>query len=165
MLSVLIETRNHEDALARTLASLVGGAVEGVVREVIICDAGSTDRTQLVADHTGCQFLAGGLAAGIRKARSEWLLFLKPGTRLAEGWMAEVVEHVTNGGGAARFTRSRMSRPPILSRLFSLRRPRFDGLVIEKARAQALARGEEDAAWLARKVSARRLSGEIHLPA
>ena len=33
MLSVLIETRNDEEALARTLASLVGGAVEGVVRE------------------------------------------------------------------------------------------------------------------------------------
>jgi len=37
--------------------------------------------------------------------------------------------------------------------------------VIEKARAQSLAPGDEDAAWLARKVSARRLSGEIHLPA
>lgn len=165
MLSVVIQTHNDEDALARTLASLVSASVEGVVREVIICDSGSTDRTHLVADHTGCQFMTGGLAAGIRKARSEWLLFLKPGTRLAEGWMAEVVEHVARGGGPARFTRSRMSRPPILSRLFSLPGSRFDGLVIEKARAQALARGDEDAAWLARKVSARRLSGEIHLPA
>jgi len=165
MLSVVIQTHNDEDALARTLASLVSASLEGVVREVIICDGGSTDRTHLVADHTGCRFVTGGLAAGMRHARSDWLMFLKPGTRLAEGWMAGVVDHIGNGGGPARFTRSRMSRPPILRRLFSLPRARFDGLVIEKARAQSLARGDEDAAWLARKVSARRLSGEIHLPA
>ncbi|TIR96069.1 MAG: glycosyl transferase family 2, partial [Mesorhizobium sp.] len=36
MLSVLIETRNDEEGLARTLASLIGGAVEGVVRDVIV---------------------------------------------------------------------------------------------------------------------------------
>ncbi|NMG41092.1 glycosyltransferase [Chelativorans sp. ZYF759] len=165
MLSVVIQTHNDEDSLARTLASLVSASVEGVVREVIVCDGGSTDRTHLVADHTGCQFIAGGLSAGIGKARSDWLLFLKPGTRLADGWMAEVVDHIARGRGPARFTRSRGSRPPILSRLFFLPRSRFDGLVIEKARAQALARGNEDAAWLARKVSARRLAGEIHLPA
>ncbi|MCG6113794.1 MAG: glycosyltransferase [Mesorhizobium sp.] len=165
MLSVVIQTHNDEDALARTLASLVSASVDGVVREVIICDAGSTDRTHLVADHTGCQFLTGGLSAGIRQARSDWLMFLRPGTRLADGWTAELIEHIARGGGPARFTRSRMSRPPILSRLFGLKRNRFDGLVIEKARAQSLARGDEDAAWLARKVSARRLSGEIHLPA
>lgn len=143
----------------------MSASVDGVVREVIVCDGGSTDRTHLVADHTGCHFMTGGLAAGIGRARSDWLLFLKPGTRLAEGWMAGVVEHIADGGGPARFTRSRLSRPTILSRLFSLPRSRFDGLVIEKARAQSLARGDEDAAWLARKVSARRLSGEIHLPA
>ncbi|MGY6708605.1 MAG: glycosyltransferase [Rhizobiaceae bacterium] len=165
MLSVVIQTHNDEDALARTLASLVSASVEGVVREVIVCDAGSTDRTDLVADHTGCEFESGGLAAGIRRARNDWLMFLKPGTRLADGWTNDLVEHIAAGRGPARFTRSRMSRPPIFSRLFFLSRNRFDGLVIEKTRAQALVQGDKDAAWLARKVSARRLSGEIHLPA
>ncbi|MDP3898731.1 MAG: glycosyltransferase, partial [Mesorhizobium sp.] len=51
MLTVVIETRNEEEALARTLASLVGGSVEGVVREVMVHDRGSTDHTVLVADH------------------------------------------------------------------------------------------------------------------
>src|SRR5690606_8591932 len=60
MLSVLIETHNHEDALARTLACLVSGAVEGVVREVIVCDAGSSDRTAIVAEHAGCHFIGEG---------------------------------------------------------------------------------------------------------
>ena len=45
MLSVVIETLNDEDPLARTLSSLVGPAVEGAVREVIVCDRGSTDGT------------------------------------------------------------------------------------------------------------------------
>ena len=47
MLSVLIETRNDEEGLARTLASLIAAAVEGVVREVIVCDLGSTDQEWL----------------------------------------------------------------------------------------------------------------------
>jgi hypothetical protein len=79
--------------------------------------------------------------------------------------MGAVIEHMNDGGGPARFTRSRTSRPPILRRLFAWRRSRFDGLVIEKARALTLAQDENDAAWLASKVSARRISGEIHLPA
>ena len=103
--------------------------------------------------------------AGIRRARGEWLLFLQPGTRMADGWMQAVIEHIAGGGGPARFTRSRMSRPPILRRIFAARRPLTDGLVIEKSRALSLAAGDGDAAWLASKVSARRISGEIHLPA
>src|SRR5690606_10137882 len=79
MLSVLIETRNHEEELARTLASLVGGAVEGVVREVIICDAGSTDHTHMVAEHAGCRYVAeGGIGAAVRQAKGEWLVLLEP---------------------------------------------------------------------------------------
>jgi hypothetical protein len=166
MLSVVIETLNDEDALARTLASLVPAAVEGVVREVIVCDRGSTDRTRQVADYAGCAFIAdGALPAGIRAARAEWLLLLQPGSRMADGWMQPVVEHMAAGGGPARFTRSRVSRLPVWARLFAGRKPLVDGLVIEKSRALALANGDDDAAWLARKVSARRLSGEIHLPA
>jgi glycosyltransferase involved in cell wall biosynthesis len=166
MLSVVIETKNDEDGLARTLASLVPAAVDGVVREVIVCDRGSTDRTDLVAEHTGCIFLSGdSLPAGIKRARSDWLLFLQPGSRLADGWIAAVVDHMNEGGGPARFTLSRLSRPAILRRLFAWRRSRFDGLVIEKARALTIAHDDGDTAWLASKVSARRISGEIHLPA
>ena len=69
MLTVLIETKDDEEGLTRTLASLVGGAVEGVVRDVIVCDSGSTDQTHRVAEHAGCNYLAaGGVAAVRRKA-------------------------------------------------------------------------------------------------
>lgn len=162
MLSVLIETRNHEDALARTLASLVGGAVEGVVREVIICDAGSSDHTHGVAEHAGCCYLANArAAAGIRQAKSEWLLLLEPGARLLDGWMDEVVAHAGEATGAARFTRSRQSRQPFLTRVFSARRPLADGLVITRRQALSLARGDGSAGLIARSVSARRLGAQI----
>ncbi|TIT95003.1 MAG: glycosyltransferase, partial [Mesorhizobium sp.] len=93
MLSVLIETRNDEEGLARTLASLIGGAVEGVVRDVIVCDTGSTDQTHYVAEHAGCHYMAGGVADGIGQAKGDWLLLLEPGARLAEGWIEEVAAH------------------------------------------------------------------------
>ncbi|TIT31983.1 MAG: glycosyltransferase, partial [Mesorhizobium sp.] len=60
MLSVLIQTLNDEERLARTLASLIGGAVEGVVRDVVVCDGGSTDQTHRVAEHAGCLYVASG---------------------------------------------------------------------------------------------------------
>ncbi len=162
MLSVLIETRNDEEGLAHTLASLVGGAVEGVVREVIVCDAGSSDQTHHVAEHAGCHYLANApLAAGIRQAKSEWLLMLEPGARLREGWIEAVLSHAGSASGAARFTRSRQSREPFLSRIFAGRRPLADGLVVTKRQAQSLARGDGTGSTIARAVSPRRIGAEI----
>ena len=43
MLSVVIATQDSERALLPTLSALVAGAVAGVVREVIVTDAGSGD--------------------------------------------------------------------------------------------------------------------------
>ena len=162
MLTVLIETRNHEEALARTLASLVPGAVEGVVREVIVCDRGSTDQTHHVAEHAGCHYIAtGGIAAGIRQARSEWLLVLEPGARLLEGWGDDVGAHVAKQTMAARFTRSRAHRPRFLARIFSGNRALAEGLVITKRQALALSRTAGDAEALARGLSTNRLAAQI----
>ena len=112
MLSVLIETRNDEDGLAQTLASLISGAIEGVVREVIVCDNGSTDQTGKVADHAGCSYISGGIAAGVRQAKGDWLLLVEPGARLVDGWMEGVVAHTALQEMPARFSRaSRMARP------------------------------------------------------
>lgn len=162
MLSVVIETRNHEDALARTLSSLVGAAVEGVVREVIVCDTGSSDQTHRVAEHAGCHYIANAHAsAGVRQAKSEWILLLEPGARLREGWMEAVMSHINAATNAARFTRSKQSRQPFLVRIFAGRRPLVDGLVITKRQALSLARGDGSAGMIAKAVSARRLAAEI----
>lgn len=162
MLSVLIETQNDEEGLARTLGSLVTAAVEGVVREVIVCDRGSSDGTHRVADHAGCQFVAsGGVAAGIKQAKSDWLLLLEPGARLVAGWTEDVVEHTARLATAARFSRSRGARLPLLSRIFSGNRALSDGLVITKCQAMALSHAAHDAEAIARGLATRRLEAEI----
>jgi glycosyltransferase involved in cell wall biosynthesis len=161
MLSVLIETRNDEEGLARTLASLIGGAVEGVVRDVIVCDAGSTDQTHRVAEHAGCHYVAGSIATGIGQAKGDWLLFLEPGARLAEGWIDEVVAHTARQTMPARFARTRANRTPFLARVFSGKRTLAEGLVISKRQAAALAKSARSAEALARGLATRKLNAEI----
>jgi glycosyltransferase involved in cell wall biosynthesis len=161
MLSVLIETLNDEEGLARTLASLIGGAVEGVVRDVVVCDTGSTDQTHRVADHAGCQYVSGGIAAGIGQAKGEWLLLLEPGARLAEGWVDEVAAHTARQSAPARFSRARGSRAPFLSRVFSGNRALAEGLVISKRQAAALSKNAHSAEAIARGLATKRLDAEI----
>lgn len=136
MLSVLIETRNDEEGLARTLASLVGGVVEGMVREVIVCDLGSTDQTAKVAEHAGCRYLtAGGIGAGIAAAKGDWMLVLEPGARLVEGWADVVADHIAHSGKPARFSPARGARKSWFRTLFSRRNLTANGLVISRKQA------------------------------
>ncbi|KQZ93893.1 glycosyl transferase family 2 [Mesorhizobium sp. Root157] len=162
MLSVLIETRNDEEGLARTLASLIGGAVEGVVRDVIVCDHGSTDQTHKVADHAGCVWLPGiGLATAIHQAKGEWLLFVQPGARLLDGWVDGATGHMAKATMAARFARARSSRTPFFSRMLTRPSPLAQGLLISKARALALSKAAANSEALARGLGVKTLSAEI----
>jgi hypothetical protein len=164
MLSVVIETRNDEEGLARTLAALVGGAVEGVVREVIVCDGGSTDQTHRVAEHAGCHFIAeGGITAAIRQAKGEWLLLLESGARPSEGWTESVVEHVAGSALPARLSRARGSRVPFWTRIFAPRRALAEGLVITKRQATALSVHAHTGEAMARGLALRRLDAEIRV--
>ena len=162
MISVLIETHDDEEALARTLAALVGAVVEGVVREVIVCDRGSTDQTHYVAEHAGCRFVAeGGIAAGIAMAKGDWLLFVEPGARPLEGWTEAVLAHMNRSTAPARFTRSRGARLPFLARVFSANRGLEQGLLISKRQAASLAKNARDAEALARGLAVKTLEVEI----
>ncbi|MDQ6436038.1 glycosyl transferase family 2 [Mesorhizobium sp. LHD-90] len=164
MLTVLIETRNDEEALARTLASLVGAAVEGIVRDVIVCDHGSTDQTHYVAEHAGCHYVAeGGVAAGVRQAKGEWLLMLEPGARLVDGWTEAVIGHIAKQSMPARFSRSREDRRPLFSRMFSSPTALAEGLVIRKGQAMALAKSAKSAEAIARGLASRRLDAQIRV--
>lgn len=161
MISVLIETRNSEEELARTLSTLVGGAVEGVVREVIVCDRGSTDQTHHVAEHAGCSFVSGPAATGVRQAKSEWLLLLEPGAKLIDGWMESVASHIAKATIAGRFTRSRAHRSPFLARVFPGNRALALGLLIRKSQAVSLSRSGQEAEAIARGLATKQLAGEI----
>lgn len=164
MLTVVIETRNDEEALARTLGSLVAGAVEGMVREVIVHDRGSTDHTAVVADHAGCHLVHDGeLATGLRRARGEWLLLLEPGAKLSEGWMDAVLSHVERATIPARFSRNRKGRS-FLGRIFSTRRPLADGFLISRPQALSKIAHGEGVEALMKGASPKKLAAEI-LPA
>lgn len=92
MISVIIPARNAERTLAPTLSALVPAAVDGIVRQVIVVDGGSTDATVKVADLAGADVVesapgrGGQLAQGAAMARFPWLLFLNADTVLEEGW-------------------------------------------------------------------------------
>lgn len=96
MISVVIPTQNSEEALVRTLSTLVTGAADGTVREVVVVDGGSDDQTRLVAEGTGCDLISGAGGAWARCAigaaaaqRGEFLMFLRPGVLLDPGWESD----------------------------------------------------------------------------
>jgi rSAM/selenodomain-associated transferase 2 len=108
MISVIIPTLNAQAHLGMTLAALVPAAVDGLIREVIVVDGGSVDRTADVADAAGADLIresggrGGQLAAGGARARFPWLLFLHADTVLENGWEREAVEHMQKVDGGAR---------------------------------------------------------------
>ncbi|ADZ71777.1 glycosyltransferase [Polymorphum gilvum] len=113
MISVIIPTLNCEDSLAHALAALVPAAAEGIVREVIVVDGGSTDATARVADAAGCDWLPVSgdrgkrMAAGAEQAkRGPWLMFLAADTVLETGWHHEVAAFIERAERAGQGDRS-----------------------------------------------------------
>ena len=96
MLTVVIPTLDAEDRLPACLSALVPAAVEGLVKDVIIVDAGSSDATAKIADAAGAVFLqskkgrGAQMAAGAEIAKGDWLLFLHADTVLESDWDSEV---------------------------------------------------------------------------
>jgi glycosyltransferase involved in cell wall biosynthesis len=101
MISVVIPTLNAERLLPRCFDSLITAAVRGVVREVIVCDAGSTDATLAIADAAGAHIVHARkgrslqLAQGGGTAKADWLLFLHPETALEPGWEVEAESFIS----------------------------------------------------------------------
>jgi rSAM/selenodomain-associated transferase 2 len=100
MISVIIPTLNAAAYLPRALEPLVAGVVDGLVKEVIIADGGSSDDTLAIAEAAGCTVVsspvgrATQLRAGAGIAKGRWLLFLHADTALAPGWIEEASRFV-----------------------------------------------------------------------
>jgi glycosyltransferase involved in cell wall biosynthesis len=105
MISVLIATHDDERTLGQALASLVPAAVDGLVREVILADAGSTDGTLAVADDAGARVVRcdgpaeARVAEAAKGARSDWLLILDVAVPAPDGWEAAVAAVLNRGSG------------------------------------------------------------------
>ena len=68
MISVVLATSNDQRRLGGTLATLVEAAIDGLVAQVIVADAGSKDATLEIADDAGATIVEGGLL--LRPVRS-----------------------------------------------------------------------------------------------
>jgi rSAM/selenodomain-associated transferase 2 len=101
MISVVIPTLNSEEKLARTLAPLVHAAAQGLVKQVVIADGGSTDATPEIAEAAGCDFVSSAtgrgkqLRAGAQAAKGRWLLFLHADTVLGWDWSEEIERFIS----------------------------------------------------------------------
>lgn len=80
MLSIIIPTKNEEKLLPLLLDSIQRQSLR-VDYEIIVADAGSSDRTREIAARFGCKIIEGGLPSegrnkGAAAARGDLLLFL-----------------------------------------------------------------------------------------
>ena len=118
MLSVIIATHELERALVQTLAALVPGAAAGLLGEVIVADAGSTDETAEVADIAGCRFISSTEPLGARlkaaavSTRTPWLMFLRAGIVPEPGWLTAVDQFMRTTDLASDAARAAVFRPP-----------------------------------------------------
>jgi hypothetical protein len=125
VISVVIPTLNAEASLADCLAALVPGVVEGLVKEAIVADGGSTDATAAVADAAGATVVqtergrGSQLRAGCAAARADWLLVLHADTGLDEGWIEAVRAHVERRPDAAAYFRLRFDDGSAAARLWA----------------------------------------------
>jgi len=185
MLSAIIATRNSERSLVPTLSALVPASASGLLAEVIVADASSSDATAEVADIAGCRFMASPETLGIRLkaaaavARSPWLMFLRAGVVPQPGWIAAADHFIQSAGVTDGISRAAIFRRVALEHL----RPGFgevaravrsafgwgyrpeQGLLIARRHYDAAGghpRGEDAEAALLRRLGRRRV---VTLPA
>lgn len=103
-ITVIIPTLNAADQIGPCLGALGQGLFEGMIREVILSDGGSTDAIATVAEETGATLVTGSkgrgtqLAAGTKAAKGlDWLLFLHADTVLGPAWPDVIREHMRKG--------------------------------------------------------------------
>ena len=118
MISVVIATKDHERAIGPVLSALVAAAVDGVVRQVIVADGGSSDATLEIAKDAGADVLeltgtpAQRIAEGCARAKADWLLILDPEVVPPLGWEVAARAHLEQAPGrAAWFTATRAGLP------------------------------------------------------
>jgi len=99
MLHALIIAEGSAEALAQTLADLVPGAVEGVVKRATVAAPLEADEALFeVADDAGAAFqrLRGGFGARAAAIsdKGDWLMAITAGARLPYGWLAAAADHL-----------------------------------------------------------------------
>ena len=124
MISVVIPTLNAAKTLPLTLAALAPAAMDGLVRELIIIDGGSSDDTAVIADEAGARFeqaeagRGGQLAYGCDLAKGPWLLILHADTRLSGDWEAVAMRHMRQNPNQAGYFRFQLDDSRLIARIW-----------------------------------------------
>ena len=99
-ISIIIPTLNSETELHETLEALFEGVENNLIRELIISDGGSTDKTKLIASEAGAIVVEGSCGRGLQinrgidKSRGDWILILHADTSLSSDWSVKLLEKV-----------------------------------------------------------------------
>lgn len=141
MISVVIATHDSERTLVPTLSALVPAAMSGLVSEVVVADAASTDATGEVADIAGCRFMGSTAPLGARlkdaafSTRTPWVMFLRAGLVPEPTWVTAAENFMQTAvlGGASK--RAAVFRPsgaadlmrPSMSEILALLRAMVGG--------------------------------------
>lgn len=120
--SVVIPVLNTADRIGPCLGALGEALLDGVIREVILADGGSTDAIADVADALGARLISAPkgrgkqLAAGARAAQGPWLLVLHADSVLDPGWADVVRAHIAQHSDKAGYFRLRFNSDHAMAR-------------------------------------------------
>jgi len=99
-ISIIIPTLNSETDLPETLRSLFEGVENNLIKELIISDGGSTDKTRFIASEVGACIVEGPcgrglqISKGVDKSRGDWILILHADTSLSPDWSVEFLQKI-----------------------------------------------------------------------
>lgn len=103
MLTVIIDARADNERLPALLGQLTAGAVDGIVRQVLIVAAADQPGIDDLCEESGAEAHP-TLEAAAGAARAEWVLVLPADLRLRDGWIGSLNGHMERGGGRALVT-------------------------------------------------------------
>ena len=99
-ISIIIPTLNSETDLYETLGSLFEGIENNLIRELIISDGGSNDKTKPIAYGVGAILIEGPCSRGLQirkgvdKSRGDWILILHADTSLSLDWSVDLLQKI-----------------------------------------------------------------------
>ena len=98
--TIIIPTLNSETDLRETLGALFEGIENNLIRELIVSDGGSIDKTKLIANEVGAIIVEVSCGRGLQinkgidKSKGDWILILHADTNLSSGWSVKLLEKI-----------------------------------------------------------------------
>ena len=97
MLTVIIDARTRAARLPLLLSRLTAGAVDGLVRQVLILAAPDQPGIAEICEDMGAEAHP-TFEEAAKAARAEWLMVLSADFRLRDGWTGVLSDHLARGG-------------------------------------------------------------------